>query len=108
MRVLGIDAEAVFTHLDIKVWRKLDDRENCTLDGETDGRKVRLHIKRYPAGSSAARNEVEAIELLGAAGIPTVPLIGWGNVADGRSFIITEDLAGYRDAEKLVQAGTPF
>src|SRR5688572_21283534 len=67
MRVLGIDAEAIFTHPDIKVWRKLDDRENCTLDGEMNGRKVRLHIKRYPRGNRAARDEVNAIELLNSA-----------------------------------------
>lgn len=37
-----------------------------------------------------------------------MPLVGWGKLADGRSFVITEDLAGYRDAEKMVEAGTPF
>jgi heptose I phosphotransferase len=51
---------------------------------------------------------VKAIELLRDAGIPTVPLVGHGHLANGRSFIITEDLAGYRDAEKMVAAGTPF
>jgi hypothetical protein len=108
MRMLGIDAEAVFAHDKIVCWRKLDDRENCTLDGDIDGKAVRLHIKRYPRGVTFAQDEVNAIELLKTAGIPTVPLVGWGNVADGRSFIITEDLTGYRDAEKLVAAGLPF
>jgi heptose I phosphotransferase len=70
---------------------------------------VRLHVKRFPAqSSSAAANEVKAIELLRDAGVPTVSLVGHGRLADGRSFVITEDLAGFRDAEKLVQAGTPF
>jgi len=30
------------------------------------------------------------------------PLVGWGKLVDGRSFVITEDLCGYRDAEKMV------
>ena len=108
MRIVGLDAEAVFDHPDIVAWRKLPDRENCTLDAEIDGTKTRLHIKRYLTASSAAADEVKAIQLLRDAGIPTVPLVGHGHVADGRSFVITEDLAGYRDAEKLVAAGTPF
>src|SRR5918993_1145237 len=108
MRIVGLDAEAVFHHPDIVAWRKLPDRENCTLDSEIDGKPVRLHIKRYLVASSAARDEVNAITLLRDAGIPTVPLVGHGHVADGQSFVITEDLAGYRDAEKMVAAGTPF
>src|SRR5688500_15588439 len=108
MRVVGLDAEAVFDHPDIVAWRKLPDRENCTLDANVDGRAVRLHIKRYLTTSSAARDEVKAIELLRDAGISTVPVVGHGHLADGRSFVITEDLAGYRDAEKMVAAGTPF
>ena len=34
MRQLGLDAETVFTHPDIRGWRKLADRENCTLDAK--------------------------------------------------------------------------
>ena len=109
MRMVGLDAEAVFEHPDIVAWRTLPDRENCTLDAEIDGKKTRLHIKRYPASSAgAATDEVKAIELLRDAGIPTVPLVGYGHLTDGRSFVITEDLAGYRDAEKMVAGGTPF
>src|SRR6185503_11861775 len=33
---------------------------------------------------------------------------GWGKLADGRSFFVTADLAGYRAADKLIDAGTPF
>ena len=111
LREVGLDAEAVFDHPDILVWRKLPDRENCTLDAErSDGTPVRLHVKRYPAdapGTSAA-DEVRGVELLQAAGIATVPLVGWGALADGRTFLVTLDLAGYRDSEKLVQSGLPF
>jgi hypothetical protein len=108
MRMIGLDAQAVFSHPQIVAWRKLPDRENCTLDADLDDQPIRLHIKRYPIRTSAAEDEVRAIELLQQAAIPTVTLVGWGKIADGRSFIITEDLAGYGDAEKLVVAGTPF
>jgi hypothetical protein len=108
MRTVGLDAEAIFDHPEIVAWRKLPDRENCTLDADIDGKKTRLHIKRYLIPSTAATEEVKAIELLRSAGIPTVPLVGHGHIADGRSFLITEDLAGYRDAEKMIVAGTPF
>jgi hypothetical protein len=109
MRIVGLDAEAVFTHPNVVAWRKLPDRENCTLDAERDERPVRFHIKRYPVATTLADDEVRAIELLREAAIATVPLVGWGKLADGRSFVITEDLAGYRDAEKLVAGGTiPF
>src|SRR4051812_15003403 len=102
MRVVGLDAEAVFHHPDIVAWRKLPDRENCTLDAQFEGKPVRLHIKRHHAGqgSSSQRTpaeiEAQAIMALQLAQIPTMNLIGWGRLADGRNFIITEDLAGYR------------
>ena len=111
MRQIGLDAATVFDHPDIVAWRKLPDRENCTLDAIVDGRPVRLHIKRWTATGAAttpAAAEVRGIGLLRDAGIPTVPLVGWGRLADGRSYVLTEDLAGYRDAEKLVQSGEPF
>ena len=109
MRIVGLDAEAVFDHPDIVAWRKLPDRENCTLDAQdADGRPIRLHVKRYLVPSTGAADEVKAIELLRDARIPTVPLVGHGRVADGRSFVITADLAGYRDAEKIIAAGTAF
>src|SRR4051794_14820630 len=103
MRMIGLDAEAVFTHPRIVAWRKLPDRENCTLDAEG----VRLHIKRY-ASADAAPSEVAGIELLQQANISTIPLVGYGNVADGRSFLITEELDGYRGADKLIASGLPF
>ena len=108
LREVGLDAEAVFGRADVVAWRKLPDRENCTLDAErADGTPVRLHVKRYPASApgTPAADEVRGIEALQRAGIPTVPLVGWGSLADGRSFLVTLDLAGYRDAEKLVASG---
>jgi heptose I phosphotransferase len=111
VREVGLDAEAIFERADIKPWRTLPDRENCLLDATRgDGSSVRLHVKRFPAAvkGAPAADEVRGIELLRRAGIPTVPLVGWGSVADGRSFVVSLDLAGYRDAEKLVAGGLPF
>ena len=109
MRVYGIDAETIFTHPKIVAWRTLADRENCTFDGELNGKKVRLHIKRYqPARgfTTPAEDEEKALRALQIEQIPTMQLVGWGERGDGRSFIITEDLAGYQAADKLIEAGT--
>src|SRR5438477_9508562 len=98
MRELGIDAEQIFRHPQIKVWRSIPDRQNCTLDAQFEGQPIRLHIKRYhPAMgfTTPADDEVRAIRALQVEQIPTVPLVGWGKLPDRRSFIITRDLAGY-------------
>jgi hypothetical protein len=109
MREIGLDAEAVFSHPDIQVWRSIPDRENCTLDATLNGRAIRLHIKRYRVGSkNAAEAEVAGIELLNSHQIPTVPLVGWGKLADGRSFVISEDLKDFRAADKAIASGLPF
>jgi hypothetical protein len=112
MRVIGLDAEAVFNHPQIVAWRKLADRENCTLDATFEERTVRLHIKRYAAsrttGPTPAEAEVASHLLLRDANVPTLDVVGWGKLADGRSFFVTADLAGYRAADQLIDAGTPF
>ena len=112
VRGIGLDAGAVFTHPAIKPWRSIADRQNCTLDFEReDGRPGRWHVKRYTAvrgRATPADAEVRGIQLLQEHGIPTVPLVAWGRLADGRSFVIVDDLAGYRPADKLVEAGLPF
>ena len=67
-RELGIDAETVFDHPQIVAWRRLDDRENCTLDATLmNGKTIRWHVKRYPASRGAktpAKAEVEGLRLL--------------------------------------------
>ncbi len=110
LREIGLDADAVFDHPDIVAWRKLSDRENCTLDAAlADGSRVRWHIKRHhDANSAAARDEVEGIRLLTDNGIPTTPLIGWGRVAGRGAFVISEDLRGFQAADKLLASGMPF
>jgi heptose I phosphotransferase len=106
MREVGLDADAVFDHPDIKVWRSIPERENATLDAEYHGQPIRLHIKRYRG--AGADEEARAIRTLDEARVPTVPLVGWGAVQDGRSFVITEDLAGYEAADKLIESGANF
>jgi hypothetical protein len=109
MRMIGLDAEAVFEHPDVKPWRSIADRQNCTLDVDLDGRRVRWHVKRYTAvrapGQTPAEKEVAGIRLLQDATIPTVPLVAWGVLADRRSFVIVDDLADYRPGDKLIEAG---
>jgi hypothetical protein len=112
VRELGLDAETIFTHPDIKVWRSIKERENCTLDADlAGGRHMRWHIKRFrPVVAAVSPADVEArgIRALQENNIPTTPLVGWGKLTDGRSFVVTEDLAGYRDSEKLIAGGVPF
>src|SRR5688572_22999819 len=107
MREVGLDADAVFEHPDIRVWRSIPERENCVMDAKrADGSTIRLHIKRHRSGGAApAEAEARGIQLLEENSIPTTPLVGWGALEDGRSFVITQDLAGFRDAEKLVKEG---
>ena len=111
-RELGLDADAVFTHPDIRAWRKLPDRQNCTLDATlADGRRLRLHVKRYAPtrhDTTPAQDEVAGHEHLVHYDIPTANLVAWGAVADGRSFVIFEDLAGFTPADKLIEAGADF
>ena len=106
MRMLALDGQTVFDHPDIRCWRKLPDRENCTLDADLpDGRHARLHIKRYQ--SVQFSDEVEGHRLLRDAGIPTAPLVAYGTF-EGKSFVIFDDLSGYTPADKLVERGMPF
>lgn len=105
MREIGLDAEAVWSHPNIKVWRSITERENATLDAtRPDSSPIRLHIKRFhptKQKTTPADQEAQGIRLLQQANIPTVPLVAWGHLTDGRSFLITEDLAGYRPADQL-------
>jgi hypothetical protein len=112
MRQIGLDAEAVFTHPQIVAWRRLPDRENCTLDTKLgDGRPMRLHVKRYAPARRAmtpADHEIAGHALLVEHDIPTALLAGWGVLNDRRSFVIFDDLAGYKPADKLIESGFSF
>lgn len=109
-REIGLDAEAVFNHELIRPWRTLADRENCTLDFTTaSGESFRWHVKRYtpprfgvPGLPTTADQEVAGYRALHAHDIPTAPLVGWGRLTDGRSFVISDDLHGYDASDKLL------
>jgi hypothetical protein len=110
LRQIGFEPESVFTDPNIKPWRKLPDRENCVWALEFNGESVRWHVKRYPpAGKvSPARKEAGGIALLNRYQIPTAKIVVWGELEDGRSFIILEDLAGHTPADKLLESGYEF
>ena len=108
MREIGLDADAVFSHPLVRPWRRLADRENCTLDADlADGRHVRLHVKRYQPvqrPTTPGEEEQQGHDLLQSNQIPTANLVAWGTTDDGRSFVIWEDLAGFTPADKLIAA----
>src|SRR3954452_19299201 len=105
----GLTADGVFDDPRIVVWRSITERQNCTLDLADDaGRPRRLHVKRYWAArgrETPAADEARGIRALEGAGLPTVPLVAVGELPDGRSFVITEDLTGFRPADKLIAEG---
>jgi UDP-glucose:(heptosyl)LPS alpha-1,3-glucosyltransferase len=111
-RRAGLDARAIFDHPAIHVWRTVPDRENAYIDLDDDqGKHSRWHIKRFPPHKTfplPAQDQVEAHKLIVAEQIPTATLVGWGNLADRRSFVIFENLAGYTPADKLLEGGFPF
>lgn len=118
-RELGLDGETIFEHELIRPWRTLPgDRENCTLDATlADGRSIRWHVKRYQAPhgltaatikSTVADDEARAYQELHARNIPTAPLVCWGRLKDGRSFLISDDLTDYTAGDKLLESGVPF
>jgi hypothetical protein len=111
LRELGIDAEAVFDHPAISAWRSLPDRQNCILSALLqDGRTIRWHVKRYARGRGEppALAEVRGLRLLVEREIPTMDLVAWGGLDDGRSFVILNDLAGFSAADKLVRCEDDF
>jgi Lipopolysaccharide kinase (Kdo/WaaP) family len=112
MRQLGFGVRWVFEDPSIVVWRKLDDRENCTLDVTAlNGRPVRLHVKRYAARSDGhfpGEEEACSLRTMEFEKVPCPRLVAWGVLTDGRSFSITEDLLGYQAADKMVEGGQPF
>lgn len=105
---LGIDtAPRVFEDDRLRVWRNLPDRDNSTLDATLkDGRTIRLHVKRDKfRRSEPMALEARGIGLLESAGIPSAPLVAYGDMPDGRTFVITENLDDYASADRLLERG---
>lgn len=109
-RQIGFAPKMIFSDPAIKPWRNLADRQNCTWDISAGDWSVRLHVKRFPKtrGKSPAELEAEGYRLLQEREIPSATVALWGKLNDGRSFIVTEDLAGFSPADKLIEAGVPF
>ena len=80
----------------------MPDRDNSTLD--VDGR--RFHVKRDKVKRREPMSlEAAGIALLNAAGIATAPIVAHGALADGRTFVITENLDGFTSADRLLETG---
>lgn len=94
---------SIFTDPRVEVWRDLPERQNCIVR-PVDADLPRLHVKRFksPHGPEAAR-EANAIALLLAAGIPSVPLVAYGVCEDGRGFLISQDLRAYQPADRVLK-----
>ncbi len=96
-------AKAFFSDGRFRVWRDVHDRQNATFDEAYAGRQIRLHLKR---DSKRVREplalEARGIVLLDSAGIPTARRVAHGRLADGRSFIVTEQLYRHRAADMLL------
>ena len=113
MRQIGLDADAVFDHPDIVVWRSIPDRENCTLDATlADGRPIRLHVKRYrpvrgtvtPGRGGGGRHPIAS-----SRGHPHGAAGRLGQA--GRRAGVSSSSKTWPDtapADKLIAAGTPF
>ena len=97
--------EQVFADSRLRVWRDLADRDNSTLDATLpDGRTIRLHVKRDKCRRREPMSlEAVGITLLGDAGINSSPLVAHGFLGE-RTFVITENLDGYRSADRLLEA----
>lgn len=107
---LQTEPRRIFDDPQIKPWRTLDDRENCVWEIPGAHRTIRLHVKRFrrPREANHAKLEAQGYQALKQRQIPAASVAAWGELPDGRSFIVTEDLAGFVPADKLVQSGTEF
>jgi tRNA A-37 threonylcarbamoyl transferase component Bud32 len=110
LRATGIaSANDVFADKRLNVWRDLPERDNSTLDLPINGQTVRFHIKR---DKHARRDPVDAesagILYLERKGINSAPLVASGRTDDGRSFIMTLNLDGYRSIDRLLEEGHSF
>jgi len=85
----------VFDHPDIKVWRSITERQNCTLEADLRWPPIRCTSSATPRRGFTTPADDESRGIRGASDRedPTVPLVGWGKLVDGRSFVITGTFA---------------
>jgi hypothetical protein len=109
---LGLTARTLFSDPRIVVWRSITERQNCTLDvAMAGGQTMRLHVKRFqPARgyTTPAEDESRGIRALEIEQIPTAPLVAFGKLKDGRSVVVTENLAGFRAGDKCILTSADF
>jgi hypothetical protein len=91
---------SLFVDARFRVWRDIRERQNAVLDAPTHSGPVRLHLKRDKHRlAHPCRDEVRGLALLGAASIPCPRLVACATLDDGRSAVITLDLAGMKPAD---------
>ncbi len=100
----------IFDDPAIVPWRTLEDRENCVWEIAGEGKTFRLHVKRFrrPQDALHAKSEALGYRALQERHIPAAMVAAWGQLADGRSFIATEDLGAFEPADKMVEGGFSF
>lgn len=101
LRELGLTTpDSVFTDSRFRVWRDIRERQNAVLDATISGEPVRLHLKRDKMRlSTPCSDEVPGLELLRAASIPCPRLVARATLDDGRTAVMTLDLAGMKPAD---------
>lgn len=93
-------AQDFFTHSSIQIFRDVHDRQNGTL--ELDG--FRIYLKRDAKKlSEPMLLEARGIKLLQHANISTLEIVAHGSLDDGRTFVATRELLGYRPADMLLR-----
>jgi len=99
LRDLGLtEPRDFFERDDVRVWRDIAERQNAVLDLPD----TRLHVKLMRAGQvQAMQNEVDGVALLERIGLATTPLVAHGATADGRSVLVTRDLAGHVPLDQI-------
>ncbi|MFN4242216.1 MAG: lipopolysaccharide kinase InaA family protein [Tepidisphaerales bacterium] len=102
----GLTPETVFTDPRVRVWRQLPERENAVF--ETGGQ--RYHVKRYLRdGRRQLTAELGGLRLLVEAGIPTIAAVSWGELTDGRAYLISRDLGpGWVSGQVHLRGGGRF
>lgn len=107
LRDLGLTtADSVFSDPRFRVWRDIRERQNAVLDATLASGSVRFHLKRDKMRlSRPCRDEVAGLSLLRAASIPCPQLVACASLDDGRTAVMTLDLAGMKPADAC---GLPF
>ena len=101
--------ESLFADGRFHVWRDIRERQNAVLDASTRDGPVRLHLKRDKHRlSTPCSDETRGLALLREASIPCPQLVARAILDDGRSAVISLDLAGMKPADASGLAFEPI